>query len=218
MSKLPSTGSSLLQYLRAQKRQALRQAQSSAFTRSGISIDGLDAATVSGVTLADQVADLAAQVSFLAGQSFSYTSAKDWSLQGTPVSGTGGWEFLTFDPTYDDEYTFQASSTGILKIEISATVLINNGSATLWGGTARGYNLSWAGGGWLPAATMRSALVSGINCGAVQVTSTNMALVTVTPGATVTLRTFRIKQSTVAPATTWHEVRDTTVVVTRVGI
>ena len=38
MSKLPSTGSSLLRNLRYMNRQALRQAQSSAFTRSGASV------------------------------------------------------------------------------------------------------------------------------------------------------------------------------------
>ena len=38
MSKLPETGSSLLRYLRTQKRQALRQAQSSAFVRSGVAV------------------------------------------------------------------------------------------------------------------------------------------------------------------------------------
>ena len=38
MSKLPSTGPSLLRHIRQQDRQALRQAQSSAFTRSGASV------------------------------------------------------------------------------------------------------------------------------------------------------------------------------------
>lgn len=38
MSKLPSTGPSLLRHLRQAQRQALRQAQSSAFTRSGASV------------------------------------------------------------------------------------------------------------------------------------------------------------------------------------
>jgi len=38
MSRLPSTGPSLLRHIRQQDRQALRQAQSSAFTRSGASV------------------------------------------------------------------------------------------------------------------------------------------------------------------------------------
>jgi hypothetical protein len=167
--------------------------------------------------LAAKQAALAAQVAFLAGQSFAYSSAKAWSLTGGGVSGTGAWEFLAYDPTYDDIYTFQASSTGVLKIDISATVVLNNGSATNLGGTARGYQLSWSGGG-LGMQTGRSALISGENCGMVQVSASNTAIVTVPSNATVTLLTLRAKYSPIAPETTWHEIWDTTVVVTRVGI
>ncbi len=48
MSKLPQSPMTLLRYLNEQKRLALRQAQSSAFTRSGISIDAEDVALVAG--------------------------------------------------------------------------------------------------------------------------------------------------------------------------
>jgi hypothetical protein len=199
----------LLRYLRAQKRSALRQAQSSAFTRSGISIDGVDAASV--------VVDLAAQVAFLTAQSFAYTSAKVWLLSGAGVSGTALWEWLAYDPTYDDEYIFQASSTGVLEIQITATVTLNNGSATALGATARGYQLSWSGGA-LPMSTPRSALIEGENCGMIQIAASNISIATVPSNATVTLHTLRAKVSPVAPEATWHGTRDTTVVVTRVGI
>ena len=218
MSKLPSTGPSLLRYLRAQKRGALRQAQSSAFVRSGISIDGEDAASVGGVTLAAQVAMLAAQVAFLSAQSFAYSSTKMWppgSFSNT--SGTGAWELQTYDPTYDDEYVFQASSTGVLEIAISAHVTVNNNNPTNWAGTSRGYSLSWPGGS-LAYDNRRSAEVTGTNCGLMRIAASNTDVVTVPSNATVTLRTCRAMWTVVAPETAWHGTRDTTVVVTRVGI
>jgi len=168
--------------------------------------------------LAAKQAALEAQVTFLGGQSFGYTSVKDWPggvLTG--VSGTADYELLAYDPTYDDEYTFQASSTGVLKIEITATVTLNNGSATALGATARGYQLSWSGGA-LPMSTPRSALVEGENCGMIQIAASNISIATVPSNATVTLHTLRAKVSPIAPEATWHGTQDTTVVVTRIGI
>jgi outer membrane murein-binding lipoprotein Lpp len=49
MSKLPSTGSSLVGHLRQAQRQALRQAQSSPSVRSGTSVTALDVTTVDGL-------------------------------------------------------------------------------------------------------------------------------------------------------------------------
>jgi len=168
-----------------------------------------------GVTLAATVADLAAQVAFLGGQSFAYTSAKTWYL-GTGTSGTGAWGIQAYDPTYDDEYVFQASSTGVLEITISAGVMLNNGSPAQ-GSTARGYTLSWSGGS-LAWGAYRSAFVSGLACGFMQISTSASAIVTVPSNATVTLQTCRVRQSPVAPNTTWHGTQDTTVVVTRIGI
>ena len=48
MSKLPETGPSLMRRIRYNERQALRQAQSSSFNRSGISVTGEGASTVDG--------------------------------------------------------------------------------------------------------------------------------------------------------------------------
>jgi len=161
-------------------------------------------------------AALEAQQAFLSGQSSGYPSTKVWDLQ-TGTSGTNAWELLAYDSTCDDEYTFQASSTGVLKIELSASVLLNNGGATALGKTSRGYSLSWSGGS-LAWDERRSAMISGVNCGAIFVTASHTDIVTVPSNATVTLQTRRAKWSPVAPDTTWHGTRDTTVVVTRVGI
>jgi len=164
------------------------------------------------------VAMLTAQVAFLSAQSFAYTSVKDWPggvLTG--ISGTADYELLAYDSTYDDEYVFQASSTGVLEIAISAYVLLNNPSATHWGATSRGYSLSWSGGS-LAWDARRSARIGGVNCGAIFTAAANTAIVTVPSNATVTLQTLRARQSPVAPDTTWHATRDATVVVTRVGI
>ena len=61
MSKLPSTGPSLLRELRRRERQALRQAQSSSFNRSGVAPTAEDVTEVSGqMQSADFDGDLAA--------------------------------------------------------------------------------------------------------------------------------------------------------------
>ena len=171
--------------------------------------------------IADLIAKQAAieaQVTFLSAQSFAYSSTKMWppgSFSNT--SGTGVWELQTYDPTYDDEYVFQASSTGILEIAISAHVTVNNNNPTNWAGTSRGYSLSWPGGS-LAYDNRRSAEVTGTNCGLMRIAASNTDVVTVPSNATVTLRTCRAMWTVVAPETAWHGTRDTTVVVTRVGI
>ena len=171
--------------------------------------------------IADLIAKQAAieaQVTFLSAQSFAYSSTKMWppgSFSNT--SGTGAWELQTYDPTYDDEYVFQASSTGILEIAISAHVTVNNNNPTNWAGTSRGYSLSWPGGS-LAYDNRRSAEVTGTNCGLMRIAASNTDVVTVPSNATVTLRTCRAMWTVVAPETAWHGTRDTTVVVTRVGI
>ena len=161
------------------------------------------------------VASLAAQVAFLSAQSFGYTSTKSWVLGTT--SGSGLWHLYDYDATYDDEYTFQASSTGVLKIDISASVLLNNNSATATGATARGYSLSWSGGS-LGQAKQRSAEVLGINCGEISLAASNTTIVTVPGNAIVTLQTRRAIVAPVTPDTTQHWTQDTSVVVTLVGI
>ena len=171
--------------------------------------------------IADLIAKQAAieaQVTFLSAQSFAYSSTKMWppgSFSNT--SGTGAWELQTYDPTYDDEYVFQASSTGVLEIAISAHVTVNNNNPTNWAGTSRGYSLSWPGGS-LAYDNRRSAEVTGTNCGLMRIAASNTDVVTVPSNATVTLRTCRAMWTVVAPETAWHGTRDTTVVVTRVGI
>ena len=167
--------------------------------------------------LAAKQAALEAQVTFLSGQTSGYASAKDWNITGASGPVGGGYELQTYDPTYDDEYVFQASSTGVLQIMVSAMVKVKNDSTTSWGVTYRGYSLSWSGGSlaWDP---VRAARVGGVNCGAVICNASNIDIVTVPSNATVTLRTCRAKESPVAPETTQHRVQETTVVVTRVGI
>ena len=163
------------------------------------------------------IAALAAQVKFLSGQTSGYASAKDWNITDASGPVGGGYELQKYDPTYDDEYVFQASSTGILQIMVSALVKVKNDSTKNWGVTYRGYSLSWSGGSlaWDP---VRSARVGGVNCGAVICNASNIDIVTVPSNATVTLRTCRAKESPVAPETTQHRVQETTVVVSRIGI
>lgn len=159
--------------------------------------------------------DLTAQVAFLSTQSLGYASTKGWST--SPISGTGAYDLLTYDPTYDDEYTFQASSTGLLEITMSARVMVWNGNTDAVAATSRGYSLSWAGGS-LPWSDTRGAVIRGTDCGVLTISSSNTTLVTVPSNASVTMQTLRAILTPVTPEVAYHGIVTTTVVVTRIGI
>lgn len=166
--------------------------------------------------LAPSVArSFAPQIDFLANQTLVFTSSKGWSVGTT--SGTGAYNVLAYDPTYDDEYVFQASSTGLLKIGISARVMLNNNSATAIAATSRGYQMTWNGGS-APWSDQYSAVIRGSNCGISTVSLANTALFSVPPNATVTLRTIRAILSPVTPDSSWHGTVSTTIDVTRIGV
>ena len=159
--------------------------------------------------------DLAAQVAFLSSQSLGYASTKGWST--APISGTGAYNLLAYDPTYDDEYTFQASSTGVLEITMSARVMVWNGNADAVAATSRGYSLSWDGGS-LPWSDTRGAVIRGTECGVITISSSNTSIVTVPSNATVTMQTLRAILTPVTPEVAYHGIVTTTIVVTRVGM
>ena len=163
--------------------------------------------------LAAKQATLTAQNAFLISQSLGFASTKGWST--STISGTGAYEILAYDPTYDDQYTFQASSTGVLEIMLSARVMLCNDSATI-AATSRGYSLSWAGGS-LPWSDERSSTIRGYG-GPNTISGSNVSIVTVPSNAVVTMQTVRAKFSPVAPDWAEHGIVTTTVVVTRVGI
>jgi hypothetical protein len=175
----------------------------------------LDDLTAKQATLTAQQAALDAQVAFLSSQSLGYASTKGWST--ALISGTGAYQLLAYDPTYDDEYTFQASSTGVLEITMSARVMIYNASPTNPGATSRGYSLSWSGGS-LPWSDERGAAIRGTDCGVLTISASNTSIVTVPSNATVTMQTLRAILTPIAPETMYHGVVTTTVVVTRIGI
>ena len=150
------------------------------------------------------------QIAWLAQQSVTFTSEKpSWTTGDT--SGTGEYVSLPWDETYDDVWQVKTSSTGLLKLDLSAYLMINNGNPTVWAGTAVRV-LDGDG------ARLTSIAFQSMNSGALLVPAARSTVVACPPNTTVTLRTVRLINAPVAPKTSWHGSQSVTLTVTQIGM
>lgn len=168
----------------------------------------LRAGATSGFTSA--VDDLAAQVAWLASQAVTFASEKPEWITGD-TSGTGSYESLAWDETYDDMWQVETSSTGLLKLDLSASLLINNGDATDWAGSA----VQVVDG---DGVALTGISLQGVNSGALWVPAARSAVVTCPANSVVTLRTIRRVKAPVSPKTSWHGSQSVTLTVTKIGM
>lgn len=165
------------------------------------------------------VADVQAQAAFLLGQTAFAQGQKTWS-DFVDRSGSGGWEWIEWDSTIDTSLQVAPSSTGNLRVDVAAAVIVNQGGNTPAGAAAGFEIIDDASGAQLVAPSVHySACVEGIKIGMIWASCFGFWIGTVNPtGATVTVRSRRGQRRPVAPETSWAGVDSLLLSVTKLGM
>lgn len=180
-------------------------------------------------TLAQQIEELQRTVDFLLRQSQPYfQGAVNWQdIEQT--SGSGDWTWLGFDTQYDFWTTFTTSSTGRVRIDTYALLMLNNGSDTKWAGVAVSPEIlehngvsdqEYTGGGAVvqAAAVGRGPQLQGVNTGLMQVPGSMSWNFFLQPNHTYRVRLRRAIKKPTAPDTSWGGVLRFLLNVTLIGM
>ncbi len=180
-------------------------------------------------TLAAQIESLQATVDFLLRQSQPYfQGVVNWAdMQDT--SGTGGWVWLDFDTQYDFWTTFTTSSTGRIRIDTYALLMLNNGSPAKLAGVAVSPEIiehngvpdqQYTGGGDVvhAASIGRGPQLQGMNIGMIQAPGAMSWNYFLQPNHTYRVRLRRAMMKPTAPDTSWAGVIRFLLNVTLIGM
>ena len=166
--------------------------------------------------LLNQQEHLLNQQEFLLNQQVSLVSTKT-DVHQTDTSGTGEWVTQSYDETYDSTINFTTSSTGVVDIECTASLLVNNGSDLAWAGAGQSYEIL-SGGSQVVTETGNTTMLQAMNAGAIWGHFSRTKRFSLSANTSYTLRSRRRIKMPVSPNTAWYGFYGFAITITKVGM